>query len=170
MEREVIQQHVDAIKEIAREQFILEGETNIHGFKHWEAVERNAIMLSMQEGVDELVVRLFAYLHDSQRLDDGEDYYHGDRAAEFCGQLRREGKLDFLTEMQFLELATACKTHNRGAVADQDNITIGACYDADRLELDRVGITPDPKYMSTRIGRFVAIKMQEMNNVFQQYV
>ena len=110
MERKVIQQHVDAIKKIAREQFVLEGETNIHGFNHWEAVERNAIMLSMQEGVDELVVRLFAYLHDSQRLDDGADPLHGERAAVFVTQLRKEGKLSFLSDEQYGILYEACRT------------------------------------------------------------
>jgi uncharacterized protein len=163
MERKVIQQHVDAIKKIAREQFVLEGETNIHGFNHWEAVERNAIMLSMQEGVDELVVRLFAYLHDSQRLDDGADPLHGERAAVFVTQLRKEGKLSFLSDEQYGILYEACRTHHTGVISLND-ITLGACFDADRLELDRVGIIPDPKFMSTRVGKFVAIKMRDIAN------
>ena len=39
-------------------------------------------------GVDELVVRLFAALHDCQRHHDGRDRDHGARAAAYIRQLQ----------------------------------------------------------------------------------
>jgi uncharacterized protein len=34
--------------------------------------------------------------------------------------------------------------------------TIGTCWDADRLDLGRVGARPDPKYMSTEARKRAA--------------
>ena len=34
--------------------------------------------------------------------------------------------------------------------------TIGTCWDADRLDLGRVGIVPQPKFMSTAFAKEVA--------------
>ena len=36
------------------------------------------------------------------------------------------------------------------------NPTIDACFDADRLDLGRVGITPDPNRMATEKGKEMA--------------
>ena len=46
------------------------------------------------------------------------------------------------------ELHTVC--HRTG------NPTVDACFDADRLDLMRVGIIPDPKKMATERGAFYA--------------
>jgi uncharacterized protein len=152
---------VEKIKEIAQSN--IEIDSNIHGIDHWDAVHKNAIFLSMQEGVDELVVRLFAYLHDSKRLDDNEDPYHGERAAHFVDQLCEEnGALSILSFTQRSQLRTACFYHNKGGVID--DLTIGACYDADRLELIREGVNilPDPQLMSTPMGKRIAESMQSV--------
>ncbi|MCK9230516.1 MAG: hypothetical protein M0Q23_07305 [Syntrophales bacterium] len=39
------------------------------------------------------------------------------------------------------------------------NIHIAACWDADRLDLGRVGIVPDEAFMNTEIGRTLARSM-----------
>jgi uncharacterized protein len=151
---------VEKIKEIAQSNIKID--SDIHGIDHWDAVHENAIFLSMQEGVDELVVRLFAYLHDSKRYDDNEDYFHGERAAQFVDELCEEnGALSTLSFTQRTMLRTACYYHNKGVVSE--DITIGACYDADRLELVREGVNilPDPKLMSTPMGKKIAKSMQE---------
>ena len=56
------------------------GET--HGISHWQRVERNGILLSVENGciredINIKVVRYFAYLHDKCRLDDWEDLEQG---------------------------------------------------------------------------------------------
>jgi len=40
---------------------------------------------------------------------------------------------------------------------------VNACFDADRLDLGRVGIMPDPDKMATVQGRIMAEKMMEDN-------
>jgi hypothetical protein len=45
------------------------------------------------------------------------------------------------------ELTQACTAHTDAGF--RDDPTIGVCFDSDRLNLWRVGITPDPKYLST---------------------
>lgn len=81
---------------------------SIHGVSHWEKVHANALMLSNQEGVDSVVVRLFAYLHDCRRNDDGIDSEHGYRASLFVKHLYMDGVLSFLTDEQLEKLTNAC--------------------------------------------------------------
>ena len=51
-------------------------------------------------------------------------------------------------------LKEACRLHT---VADRTgNPTIDACFDADRLDLGRVGIIPDPERMATKKGKEIA--------------
>jgi hypothetical protein len=42
----------------------------------------------------------------------------------------------------------ACKNHNDGIISD--NVTIGTCFDSDRIELIRCGMVPKPSLMSTK--------------------
>lgn len=124
---------------------------SVHGPWHWEKVEDNALKLaSKTTGCDKLVVQLFALIHDSKRLNDNEDKDHGLRAAEYANKLFEEGKLK-ITKKQLVELMEACENHEKGFVSE--NPTIGVCWDADRLDLTRVGIIPDPKLLSTSAAK-----------------
>ena len=40
-----------------------------------------------------------------------------------------------------------------------EDATVNACFDADRLDLGRVGITPNPDKMATVAGRVLAEKL-----------
>jgi uncharacterized protein len=155
-----MEQKIEKIIKLAKQQFILE-DHNIHGFDHWEEVEKNGIMLANQSGVDLTVVRLFAYIHDCKRLDDFQDSEHGDRSADYVREI--ESELDFLTKTQIDQLWEACKYHHKGVV-NREDITIGACYDADRIELIRCGYVPNPDLMNTPIGIRIAEKMQKLKN------
>ena len=128
-----------------------------HGVSHWERVERNGLLLATDE-VNTTVVRLFAYLHDKWRLDDGEDIDHGKRASENLLQLR-ETILRWLTDEEFELLRKACELHT--VCHSTGNPTIDACFDADRLDLMRVGITPDPERMATERGKFYAANLEQ---------
>ena len=44
-------------------------------------------------------------------------------------------------------LRFACKHHTHRI--HHDDLTVAACWDADRLELGRVGIDPEPSYFNT---------------------
>lgn len=127
----------------------------LHGVSHWERVERNGLMLASQ-GCDLTVIRLFAYLHDSCRENDGYDEQHGPRAAKMIVGLRNT-LLNGLTDHQFELLQTACYLHT--TTHRTGDPTIDACFDADRLDLGRVGIKPDPEKMATEMGAELADRM-----------
>jgi uncharacterized protein len=100
-------------------------------------------------GADVLVVELFALLHDCRRTRDGYDINHGRKAAEGLNEIR--GSLIFLSDEQFGLLESACRGHTDGDISEDP--TIGCCWDADRLELSRVGIKPEQRFMSTQAAR-----------------
>lgn len=128
------------------------GPHSLHGPDHWQRVERNAIAIGRDCGADLLIVRLFAVLHDSKRLNEMHDPEHGARAAAWARFLRKDHFV--ISDAQLLVLEEACVFHDKGRVSD--DATIGSCWDADRLDLPRVGITPTAKFMSTAAGRRLA--------------
>jgi uncharacterized protein len=124
------------------------GSHSVHGPSHWERVEKNALEIAQETGADEITVRLFAMLHDSCRVDDGADPGHGPRAADMLGTL-----VDILFTIdpdRLSLLEQAIRHHTDGFTSDDP--TIGTCWDADRLDLPRVGKKPASKYMSTAVG------------------
>lgn len=114
----------------------------IHGVSHWQTVERNGTYLCQFNSADIQVVQLFALFHDSKREDDHRDLEHGPRAEEY---LRTISELVPLNTAQFEDLCIACRTHTVGKVTE--NITIGTCWDSDRLDIGRVGIKPHEKFL-----------------------
>jgi uncharacterized protein len=124
------------------------GRASEHGPSHWRRVEQNGLYLAQWSGARPDVVRLFAVFHDSRRLNELNDPEHGMRGAQLAKDLR--GRFYELDDPGFSLLAEACCIHTE-ALSHADP-TIGTCLDADRLDLPRVGITPDPVYMSTETG------------------
>jgi uncharacterized protein len=127
-----------------------------HGVDHWTRVAANGLNLTAPD-VDPIVVLLFSILHDACRENDGRDPEHGERAAEFARKLNRDV---FTLESKRLDLlAYAIEHHSTGAVTTDP--TIGACWDADRLDLQRFGHRIDPALMSTHRGRRLAAEQLE---------
>ena len=125
--------------------------SHIHGELHWRTVGANGLWLAEPlDGADTLVIFLFALLHDSMRENDGRDPEHGPRAAVFAGELHAEGLLP-VTPTRLELLQHACREHTNGFVSTDP--TVGACWDADRLDLPRVWIIPDPSLLSTERAR-----------------
>lgn len=120
-----------------------------HGPNHWKRVEQNGLKLAENTRARIDVVRLFAVFHDSKRLNEFDDPQHGQRGAEFARQLR--GELFAIDDAGFALLHAACLVHTD--LFNSVDPTIGTCLDADRLDLGRVGIDPDPKFMSTFHGK-----------------
>jgi uncharacterized protein len=122
-------------------------DSHIHGELHWRTVGTNGLWLAEPlDGADTLVIFLFALLHDSMRENDSIDPEHGARAAAFAVALHAEGLLG-TTPAQLETLRYACFEHTNGLVSSDP--TVGVCWDADRLDLPRVGIQPDPARFST---------------------
>lgn len=120
-----------------------------HGVAHWARVLENGLRLAEETGADRAVVQLFAVLHDSRRVSEAGDDDHGPRAAEFAASLR--GTLFELPDPDFRLLHRACAGHTHERT--HPNVTIQTCWDADRLDLGRVGITPDPEWLCTEAAR-----------------
>ena len=107
----------------------------LHGIRHWARVYENGIRLATETGARLPVVQLFAVFHDSRRLSDGRDDGHGPRGALLAEEFR--GRYFDLSDDNFALLTAACRRHT--AAATDDDITVRTCFDADRLDLPRVG-------------------------------
>ena len=130
-------------------------ESEVHGIEHWHQVEYNGLLLAKKTGADIDVVRLFAIFHDCKRLDDAYDREHGVRGAEFAKLCREEKRFE-LDDKRFDLLYRACEQHT--ITQNTGDVTIDTCFDADRLDLGRVGIPLDPKKMATEWGAKIAQK------------
>lgn len=125
---------------------------SIHGPEHWVRVERNGIYIAEKSGADKMVVSLFAAFHDCMRLNDFRDHEHGLRGADFAKSIRNE--LDFLTDQQFEKLYYACRWHTDKT--HTNDLTIGACWDADRLDLRRIWKRPKVSLLNTEPAKEIA--------------
>jgi len=117
----------------------------IHGDRHWRGVALAGMRIcDALPQCDRRVVLAFAMFHDSQRLDDDYDPEHGDRAAAEVKKSRALKRI--ISSDQIAKLAEACRLHEKGQTSEDP--TVGACWDADRSNLWRVGITPNRRFFS----------------------
>jgi uncharacterized protein len=122
----------------------------IHGESHWQRVAAAGLaLLPETPAADPALVFLFALFHDSMRSNDGYDPLHGPRGAALARELR--GEAFDLKDAEMGLLGFACEEHTNGGVGSDP--TVGVCWDADRLNLWRVGIRPDPHWLSTEAAR-----------------
>jgi len=125
----------------------------IHGLAHWRRVLENGLRLAAGTAADAEIVELFAFLHDACRLSDGRDLDHGPRAAGLVRSL--QGTLLHLESAELDLLAYACEHHTRGWT--EADLTVQVCWDADRLDLGRIGVWPDPARLCTPAARDPAL-------------
>ena len=120
-----------------------------HGAPHWARVRANGLMLAPLTGANRHVVELFAFFHDACRVNEHVDDGHGARGADLAGRLK--GRFFEATDEEMDLLAHACRYHSDGR--SRDDATVLTCWDADRLDLGRVGIKPHPKYLCTATAK-----------------
>jgi len=120
-----------------------------HGPQHWARVYENGMRLAEITGADKEVVALFSLFHDSRRFNENHDPGHGMRGANLAKTLR--GKLVNLDDRRFDLLYDACALHSDGLTTG--DVTVITCWDADRLDLGRVGMTPSAKRLCTDAAR-----------------
>ena len=120
-----------------------------HGIEHWFRVLINARLIAAEVGADIDVVEHFALLHDVMRKDEKLDILHGKRSAEFAEAL--SGTWIQLNLFQIKQLTEACRDHSMARLSK--DITIQVCWDADRLDLGRVGKLPNHTYLATKLAR-----------------
>jgi len=121
----------------------------IHGVHHWARVLENGKRLAYGTTANIEVVTLFSLFHDCRRMNDGDDPDHGLRGAELAASLR--GSLFDLGDGEFRLLHEACSLHTAGLT--EADFTIQVCWDADRLDLARVGVDPAPGLLCTAAAR-----------------
>lgn len=123
----------------------------IHGLEHSERVDGFGCSLAQETTeADRDVIRWFAYLHDYKRINNGYDINHGQRAAEYIDTIR-ETYLINLSDAQIESLKYACANHT--IKHKTGDVTIDICFDADRLDLPRVGIKTNADKLATEIAR-----------------
>lgn len=120
-----------------------------HGVVHWARVLENGLRVAEANGADREVITLFALFHDSRRVNQFRDDGHGERGGDFAASLR--GTLVHLDDDRFELLFEACRLHTDGYT--EGDPTLQACWDADRLDLARVGIMPKPHRLCTDAAR-----------------
>lgn len=149
--RFIIRKTVDhaRVARVARDRFAL-GRRSSHGAAHWQRVQDNGLRLAKENGADAELVKLFAWLHDCCREDDCADMAHGPRAALYMDTLREDVLAD-LEQERFLTLQEAVRDHTSGH--RHRDVTIGTCWDSDRLDIGRVGSRPRRRYLSTKEAR-----------------
>lgn len=135
-----------------------------HSLHHWLRVAENAFIVANSngvQGVDRKVILYFAFSHDMMRETEHHCEVHGKNAAKKL-RIMRENLLTELDDKQFKLLLRACAGHTVGL--HDSNPTIGACWDGDRLDLFRVGIYPDGKYLNHEASKCPML-IQERSNI-----
>ena len=130
------------------EQYRLHWE-GVHGYEHWVRVRERGLVLAQETGACPTIVSLFAFLHDCARWDDFHDVDHGPRAAALVPGLN--GQYFDLSAEQEAILVEAIAGHT--VRQWHDDPTIATCWDADRLDLIRLGIRPKPECLSTEAAK-----------------
>jgi uncharacterized protein len=136
----------------------------VHGVQHWARVLENGRRLSEVTGAKIEVVELFAVFHDSRRVNEGIDDGHGRRGAGLARELRGVGYE--LADGDFPLLIQACDLHAEGYL--DGDVTLRTCWDADRLDLGRVGIVPREEKLCTggaRDLRFIEWALKRRENL-----
>jgi len=134
--------------DFARGEFRLDWD-GIHGAPHWSRVRHNGLLLAKHTGANTRVVEYFAFIHDLGRWNDHHDPEHGHRAAKIAERI--VGDLIHLASHELELLMEACRGHSDGHL--EADVTVMTCWDADRLDLGRVGIRPDPHRLCNEAAR-----------------
>ncbi len=134
--------------QLIRETFQLNWK-GVHGVSHWARVRINGLLIAEKNGANLRVVELFAFLHDIKREADFNDPLHGERAAQFIETLPDE--LLEINQGEKKLLMLACHDHSKGFI--EADMTVGTCWDADRLDLGRGGQRPNTRKLCTEVAK-----------------
>jgi uncharacterized protein len=118
----------------------------MHGELHWRAVAWAGLRIrEIAPWLSAPVMISFGLLHDCRRETDDWDPGHGERAARVAARSRPLKRL--LGAVGRDLVSEACLMHERG-MSRFDAPAIGACWDADRVNLVRLGFRLDPRYFT----------------------
>lgn len=120
-----------------------------HGLPHWGRVLETGLKLAEKTGANGRVVQLFAVFHDARRESEQRDPGHGERGSRLALELRPTHLI--VPDEEFELLVYACRFHTDGLT--EADVTVRTCWDADRLDLWRVGFTPKAELLCTEAAR-----------------
>ena len=123
----------------------------IHGLSHWARVRHNGFKIAQHNNANKRVIELFSFFHDIKRENDYQDPAHGLRASQFIQTLSND--LLKITDNEKELLTFSCEYHSNHKGTFKADITILTCFDADALDLGRVGIMPHPDRLYTTIAK-----------------
>jgi uncharacterized protein len=156
--------------------------SHLHGPAHWARVQRFGALLAEREGLSveaRRVVDLFAWTHDLAREDDWGGNAHALAGAEYLDEIvpvvfpgadAAEVEVvriairhhsDGLTARQALEAGLFSGLPWPSELAAS---AVGVAWDADRLDLLRLRVSPRPELMSTTSWRDVQRLAAEMHH------
>jgi uncharacterized protein len=121
----------------------------VHGVPHWARVAENGRRLAERTGAHRDIVTLFSYLHDACRASEDWDPERGARAAQLASRWR--GVYFDLSRTNFDLLYTAIAAQGDGLL--EGDVTLQTCWDADRLDIGRVGVAIIPSRLCTEAAR-----------------
>lgn len=138
----------------------------VHGLSHWARVRVNGLLIARQNGANQRIVELFAFLHDVKREAEFNDPDHGERAARFIEEL--PNKILGINDQEKLLLSYACEFHSKGMV--EGDLTVRTCWDADRLDLGRGGQRPNTKKLCTDVAKQVEFFEKAYQRAIYQHI
>lgn len=159
-------QNIDRIKQMALNRYhgCHDKQLDVNGPDHWQRVWENAQILIPKTKANETVVELFCFLHDCCRIHSGHEPAHGHAAKMFIRQHQKE--FSFLSKNEYQMLLTACAEHTH--MNHSENITIATCWDANRLDLGRLGICPKAQFLSTEAAKNLELIERAFQNSIKE--
>lgn len=162
---------LDKKKEVLSDWIYHEFDKTVHGYTHSLRVSRNIKILAKAYGFSGNVIICmdkFAFFHDLYRVNDGHDPGHGKRASEVIKRAKEHSQMSLLNNMDMLEkICFACEHHS--TMLRSGDPVIDVCFDADRLDLPRVGVMPEPEKMATYMGMHFAENYDAYMSIFQKF-
>jgi len=126
------------------------GSLGLHGLSHLRRVAILSGRLASATGEDVEAAVVMGFLHDGARTDDKGGNGHAHDSAVLARQLLKM----FYPHLEADRICDAIARHADGEVTGD---TLTAClWDADRLELKRIGRTIDLDLLSTRVAKRLA--------------
>lgn len=127
----------------------------IHGPIHWARVIDNGKRLAEYYNVNPRIPELFGAFHDCRRTTEDYETNHGRCGAD---ALILHAPRNRLTPCELECAITACRIHTQTLFNFKLPIEVQICLDADRLDLLRIGVVPDPQYLFTAFAKLGATR------------
>lgn len=140
------------LKQIIKE-YELDIYKGIHGIDHWSRVLINGLKIAENNNANKNIIIAFSFFHDVRRVRECGDPEHGLRGAKYIQTFKYKINLN---KEELEKTMIACEGHS--SIIHHEDIDIATCWDADRLDLYRVGVKPDSEFLNTEFA-------QDKNNI-----